>query len=742
MENTKYTFWKVLENQHKIEIPIIQRDYAQGREDERANTIREQILTKLYSSLEKEESLDFDFIYGTLSDGVFVPLDGQQRLTTLFLLHWYLSLTVGMSNQAKSTLKKFTYETRFTSRDFCEAIVEEKIDIPPQQTPISSVIENQPWFFQSWKKDPTIHAMLVMLDAIHNIFYNKVDFFDKLTNPDKYIIKFQFIDLKRIGLSDSLYIRMNARGKELTLFENFKARFEQFLEKKHPQLKKPFAKKIDGDWTDLFWIYKFENLIDVPFVNFFKFISEMLYYREFGYNQEDIVGLYSMRMIIIEKIYAKKENLEFLFSALDLIYNIKDMPSFFESIFSQNDYQVNKVALFDTNVNLFDKCIAGIGFDTKEKVLLFFILLYLIQHKKTKPDEDLIERIRVVRNLLLMVRQRKHTEINSNLRYLDLPERINDLLKLLSSGMGVYELLNTGVEMPMFKESIKEESEKALIIIQNPNLKQFIHALEDHPHFRGAIHNLELELNKSRLSEYASSVYQIWSVSNEKAIVQSMLTIGNYPISIGDCALGDRPFFGNTHRWYTVLSMTGENAVRINKILPEFLNEFQLSRGSNALEKMQNMIDNYLSANPTKDWRYYFIKYPEMLSDNNLYAWVNDFELRSLNRNTLLGYHVNPYVRTVVQRINNENICAASECYSQYEEKSPLKLKSNKASLFSVLDGWKIVLPEKSILPPNLVTDFSLEPIPDTNEYLLKETDNLDRIEIAEKFILELNSSS
>ncbi|XUP88632.1 hypothetical protein B6672_009185 [Campylobacter jejuni] len=30
-----------------------------------------------------------DFIYGSVKNDVFLPLDGQQRLTTIFLLYWY-----------------------------------------------------------------------------------------------------------------------------------------------------------------------------------------------------------------------------------------------------------------------------------------------------------------------------------------------------------------------------------------------------------------------------------------------------------------------------------------------------------------------------------------------------------------------------------------------------------------------------------------------------------------------------
>src|ERR1700722_19715328 len=79
----------------QIEIPLIQRDYAQGREDRRASAIRSRFLDALHTALTEGAPVGLDFIYGEVRDGTFEPLDGQQRLTTLFLLHWYLASRCG-----------------------------------------------------------------------------------------------------------------------------------------------------------------------------------------------------------------------------------------------------------------------------------------------------------------------------------------------------------------------------------------------------------------------------------------------------------------------------------------------------------------------------------------------------------------------------------------------------------------------------------------------------------------------
>lgn len=72
-----------------IQIPRIQRAYAQGRTDYHAVKTRERFLSELHNSL-KNNGMTLDFIYGNIrKDGYLIPLDGQQRLTTLWLLHWY-----------------------------------------------------------------------------------------------------------------------------------------------------------------------------------------------------------------------------------------------------------------------------------------------------------------------------------------------------------------------------------------------------------------------------------------------------------------------------------------------------------------------------------------------------------------------------------------------------------------------------------------------------------------------------
>lgn len=110
-------------------------------------------LNALKQSLDEKKEVRLDFIYGDIVDGCFQPLDGQQRLTTLFLLHWYAYMKEKRCNEEnRELLLKFSYETRISSRDFCKALVENCIEINIQQDRISDIIIDANWFFCHGKK--------------------------------------------------------------------------------------------------------------------------------------------------------------------------------------------------------------------------------------------------------------------------------------------------------------------------------------------------------------------------------------------------------------------------------------------------------------------------------------------------------------------------------------------------------------------------------------------------------------
>ena len=109
----------------RIEIPLFQRDYAQGRDTDPVRRIRADFLDVLRTAVAGDEPapVGLDFIYGGVDEGTLRPLDGQQRLTTLFLLHWYIASRSGHLADDHGW-KHFSYATRQSARMFCESLVD------------------------------------------------------------------------------------------------------------------------------------------------------------------------------------------------------------------------------------------------------------------------------------------------------------------------------------------------------------------------------------------------------------------------------------------------------------------------------------------------------------------------------------------------------------------------------------------------------------------------------------------
>lgn len=224
--NKKLSYWQLISRFEKIEIPIIQRDYALGRDNEKTQKIRERFLKSLINAIEKNELLELDFVYGNVEGSVFQPITGQQHLTTLFLLHWYLACKKCQLSEVREQLKKFTYETRISSREFCNELVMSGVVMGPGDKTLSKVIKNASWFFLSWQKDPTIKAMLTMLDCIEKMLQGKDldELLNRLISEESPIV-FYFKELEGIGLTDDLYIKLNARGMQSNVLSTLKRDF-------------------------------------------------------------------------------------------------------------------------------------------------------------------------------------------------------------------------------------------------------------------------------------------------------------------------------------------------------------------------------------------------------------------------------------------------------------------------------------------------------------------------------------
>lgn len=663
----KTTFWNLLDT-YKIAIPIIQRDYAQGRTDKNTTRIRQEILAKLKRALNENQPLDFDFVYGNSTSGVLYPLDGQQRLTTLFLMHWYFaakashSMCNKQSIEVKDKLSRFTYQTRVSSVRFCNYLVG---FTPINDNIISETIVDQPWFAASWKNDPTIVAMLCMLDNIQQVFdCNHLAYFNKLTQSE--IVHFRFLDMDEFNLSDELYIKMNARGKPLTEFENFKARFENYLQD-YPQntqtaisYKKRFIDNTDLKWTDIFW-KEMASKMDIGFMRYIDFIAEIGFYlhQAQGLKIDDNDNEFKFQ------VFKNQDILDLLFNSLDSWSSKENIATYFQSYFCSYAYQSGKVKLYEENVNLFERCIKGISFFAKEKLMLYAVVLQLIAGKEQRRE------LRLIRNLLV----NSPNEIRS-----DNMHAILVCIRDIMDGKTDYEILKTAFN----GLQVEDEKVKSNFVLAYPALEDELYHFEDHHILMGRM--AAFDLQPDTLEAYRKQFSVLFAKNVDKnSISRAILCFGDYSQEISS----NRWRFANSSdTWHTIF--TSKDVSKIKSTLSPLLN--QMCQGRQIDQIITDKIAERTLSGNKLDWHYYFIKYPKMNDGSRgaNYVWNKEFDICMLETTRLSGYWRDPYLWTLYCQLCEAEKAQVKDYWNIGWTKKPLNVSGIKISMCE--GGWRVVL--------------------------------------------------
>jgi hypothetical protein len=642
--NKKISFWELLEH-YRIEIPIIQRDYAQGRtENKNVVQIRKTFIRALFDMLTVTPK-DLDFIYGSVLDNNLILLDGQQRITTLFLLHWYLARATGIinNNGVAEKLGKFSYKTRASSREFCTALTKPTHDLSFEtEKKLSEVIADAPWFFSNWRNDPTVKGMLEVLSEIHTVFRKEKDSYviiwEKLISKEKPPVTFHFLNMDEFNLTDELYIKMNARGRSLSDFENFKAWLQDYTSKLNIPICSDFWEKLDRDWTDIIWKLKKtgENEIDAPFLCFFKSIAM----SHFANN----VRLDSKLSPEEDQIITSLRDSEYV-SLLDY-NNIKcfDEVSLFRISTFLNWYgQYGR--LLDSNQlpvkSLFSNILGKPIYiqHLRFHALILFMDVLTTSGKGWCPENEK-QLIRWLRVCLNLINNRAYD--NSA----DYAKAVQALTMLANGAADVYtNLRNINESDIMFftEIQVREEILKAKLILENEEWETSFTLYEKHEYFYGQIGFL-LELSKDaaalniynkeifeKYSKIAEDVFTSKNLDDDQFIIQrALLTLDNYLPYVGHnrsfCSSARANARDRNENWRKVFNDVTRRAIL-----------------KNLFDRIDNgeKIDQIVKNPKTGDWRDYFIDCPETICycGEKLIRFNSSEEIYLLGKYRMSGWH-------------------------------------------------------------------------------------------------------
>ena len=249
----------------KIVIPSLQRDYVQGNQHDKIEPFIEYLLDGLNS----DKGIDLNYIYGIEDDKkeTFSPIDGQQRLTTLWLLRMYLISRANIINLTDKKVldQKLVYQTREYAHDFCMEMAEHINELFTTQCKLVK-IEEQNWFIDAWRHDTTVRGCISTLETIDRKFGSN-DAVKMLEGFDEKL-HYTIESLRADDVNGDIYIKMNGRGVPLTEYENLKSwldkKVEDLFGKDNPCFVSKWRENMDNEWTDMVWknLYDSQNLID------------------------------------------------------------------------------------------------------------------------------------------------------------------------------------------------------------------------------------------------------------------------------------------------------------------------------------------------------------------------------------------------------------------------------------------------------------------------------------------------
>lgn len=493
MGNNNSSYFKKLINDYIIYVPEFQRNYLQGDDsNESIKDKRNCLLDDIFSCIESQsKSIDLGFIYGRVErsykDKLFYPYDGQQRLTTLYFLYLLIYFKFKNYDEIQSFKKKLSYQTRISTNRFIESFLywildsKEKVSIyndfwNKDGKDLKGFIMSQDWFMMTeWNYDVSIINMLSIIVEISGRIKKNlgdktgiVNFIDKDENNP---FQFDFIYVDDISKSDDLYIKINARGKALSPFENLKSDIDKYW-------KDEDKTKLDAEWTEYVW-----NQLDVNDKNkeksfdnsFYNLLSNIFYLQYLvGLDQNN---LNDKILIEIENKYKKgivdKEWItpelchvscpmisSFLDAMIGSFKSIKDkqIESVNRKIFGLGDYQNNN------------------GQNKMERADLFevFVYYYSVSSLFTKNDMEFT----VKSNLLNEIEIVTNRIIGNQRPYLDSPTNLVKALKsvkvLIDNSIkshGVYKFFlsidndtKESIRKGLMKEQVEEEILKAKLI--------------------------------------------------------------------------------------------------------------------------------------------------------------------------------------------------------------------------------------------------------------------------------------
>lgn len=247
------TLYKLFSKDNVIIIPDLQRDYCWG-----TKTIDKDLVGDFVRNIKNNSKSDLSLglIYGYEAPVGHIQLcDGQQRITTLFLL---LGLINKQSNNAfhNQLISIFEFEKddkdpylQYSIRESSLYFLSDLVChfFIAKNDMMVSEITSQPWYFKDYDLDPSIQSMISALTTIEEEItdVDVLDFGDRIVNH----LSFIYYDMENRANGEETFVVINTTGEPLTATENLKP---LYIDAQELEDKEICSKKWE-EWETWFW---------------------------------------------------------------------------------------------------------------------------------------------------------------------------------------------------------------------------------------------------------------------------------------------------------------------------------------------------------------------------------------------------------------------------------------------------------------------------------------------------------
>lgn len=685
-EGKQYSFWQLISSE-AILIPQIQRDYVQYRSGKVEINLK-RFTNNLITAITNNQSINLNFIYGNKTvvydndacNPAFIPIDGQQRLTTLFLLHYYVFNETDI--ESKDMLKgRFYYKTRSTTQDFLNALILNNKKFHNSELQPSEIIKDSGWYSSLWNFDPSILSCLKVLDQIKNSFKNLCPSPDwnklaDLLRSDFCPITFMKLEIEGIDKPNELYIKMNSRGKQLTPFENFKTELYGYINETYEKTS-TFKQNMDGDWLNFLWGLLYKNLgnnddkkFDICKNHTDTFYRELLHWiivnraccykalNEITDSFKDMFYAESPEIFYLSDYIKELDDDNFvdvlndIYHTMNLLHDLEE-PSVFESIF---DLRYDDKDGFSSSINQYT-----------QRTLIFAITRYATAKKIEIGElnkEDFLAWWRIVKNL---VQNSQIDSIKTCLSALNAINEFQEIENIVSYLIGLDESDNNQkfIDLPALNPLQCQEEILKQKIISDSHIEEWkntIYSAESHSYFNGeiffvfkisGIENVEsaTQSNLAIFKDNWNKVTEIFDDSrNDIDIHRLLLVYGDYSKIItsysDDSQIWSYYYNDTKHHnndWRGLLRDV-ENLQLFEKMFTEFnLSGQTFSRFTNSKINSVKCISDTICEPKKQELHFYMITNPTLFEYIQAYGrcWYHNglFKLlRTANRGSYVNY--------------------------------------------------------------------------------------------------------